>query len=403
MESRRPGRRPSQVRPRPPVGSRPRPVRARPAAPSTTRLSAHKSIERGPGAPILLRLLLVVGVVALVGGVVWVGSGGVGIVAAGINGAVDGLVTKLSTTPSPTPSPTEAVSDAPAITKPDQPYTNEDIIDITVTVPTSLAGKPDHSVRLWLAPEEEQPQVVAEGSIGPTPTVILPDVPLVKGKNPFFATIVGPSNESEPSPVVTWIQDKTKPPIQITSPKDKAVVNGDVVTITGKTQGGSAIAARNEATGRTVTGAAKNDGTFSLKVPIVAGTNGITLTVTDVAANAASKVVTVRKGSGKLTVSLTADKYRFRATRLPADVQFTVTVVDPDGRPLADVSALFTITIPGLEPIVSPELTTAGDGTAVFQTRIARGATPGNGLASVLVQTDEYGKRTDRQVLTISP
>jgi len=385
------------------VGSRPRPVRARPAAPSTTRLSAHKSIERGPGAPILLRLLLVVGVVALVGGVVWVGSGGVGIVAAGINGAVDGLVTKLSTTPSPTPSPTEAVSDAPAITKPDQPYTNEDIIDITVTVPTSLAGKPDHSVRLWLAPEEEQPQVVAEGSIGPTPTVILPDVPLVKGKNPFFATIVGPSNESEPSPVVTWIQDKTKPPIQITSPKDKAVVNGDVVTITGKTQGGSAIAARNEATGRTVTGAAKNDGTFSLKVPIVAGTNGITLTVTDVAANAASKVVTVRKGSGKLTVSLTADKYRFRATRLPADVQFTVTVVDPDGRPLANVSALFTITIPGLEPIVSPELTTAGDGTAVFQTRIARGATPGNGLASVLVQTDEYGKRTDRQVLTISP
>ena len=70
---------------------------------------------------------------------------------------------------------------------------------------------------------------------------------------------------------------------------------------------------------------------------------------------------------------------------------------------LGDATALFTITIPGLEPIVSPELTTAGDGTAVFQTRIARGATPGSGLASVLVQTDGYGRRTDRQVLTISP
>ena len=135
----------------------------------------------------------------------------------------------------------------------------------------------------------------------------------------------------------------------------------------------------------------------------MAGTNGITVTVTDLAANSDSKVVTVRKGNGKLTVSLTADRYRFRATRLPADVEFTVTVVDPDGRPLADVTALFTITVPGLEPIVSPELTTAGDGTAVFQTRIARGATPGSGLASVLVETDGFGKRTDRQVLTISP
>jgi hypothetical protein len=378
-------------------------VRARPVAPSPTRLAPLKAIERGPGAPIVLRLLLVVGVVALVGGVVWVGSGGVGLVAAGITGAVDGLVTKLTTTPSPTPSPTEPVSDAPAIAKPEQPYTNLDLIDVTISVPVSLAGKPDHSVRLWLAPEQEQPRMVAEGSIGPTPTVILPDVPLLKGKNPFFATIVGPSAESEPSPTVTWIQDKAKPTIQITSPKDNAVVNGDVATITGKTQGRSTLAARNEATGRTVTGTAKGDGTFSLKVPIVAGTNGITLTVTDLATNSDSMVVTVRKGNGKLTVSLTANAYRFRATRLPTDVQFTVTVVDPDGRPLAYVSSLFTITVPGLEPIVSPELTTAGDGTAVFQTRIARGATPGSGLASVLVQTDQYGKRTDRQVLTISP
>jgi len=345
----------------------------------------------------------VAGVVALMGGVVWVGSGGVGIVAAGITGAVDGLVTKLATTPSPTPSPTEPVSDAPAITTPEQPYTNQDLVDVTVTVPASLAGAAEHSVRLWLAPEEGQPRVVAEGSIGPTPTVILPDVPLVKGKNPFFATIVGPSNESDPSPTVTWIQDKAKPTIKITAPKDNQVVNGDVATITGKTQARSTLAARNEATGRTVTGTAKTDGTFSIKVPIVAGTNGITLTVTDPAANSDSKVVTVRKGNGKLTVSLTADAYRFRAKRLPANVEFTVTVVDPDGRPLGDATALFTITIPGLEPIVSPELTTAGDGTAVFQTRIARGATPGSGLASVLVQTDGYGRRTDRQVLTISP
>ena len=73
----------------------------------------------------------------------------------------------------------------------------------------------------------------------------------------------------------------------------------------------------------------------------------------------------------------------------------------PDGRRVAGASALFTVTIPGLEAIVSSELVTNRSGAATFTTSIPKGALPGSGLASVLVTTDDYGQTTDRQVLTV--
>jgi hypothetical protein len=68
---------------------------------------------------------------------------------------------------------------------------------------------------------------------------------------------------------------------------------------------------------------------------------------------------------------------------------------------LAGGTALFTISVPGLEAIVSRELTTDGNGQASFSTMIPAGATPGSGLATVLVAADGEDNTTDRQVLTI--
>jgi len=109
----------------------------------------------------------------------------------------------------------------------------------------------------------------------------------------------------------------------------------------------------------------------------------------------------VRKGSGKLLVALSGTVYRFKAAKLPKDATFTVVVTGPDGRPLAGASALFTVTVPGLEAIVSGEIQTDGNGAASFSVRIPKGALPGTGLASVLVTTTDSGTGTDRQVLTV--
>jgi hypothetical protein len=68
---------------------------------------------------------------------------------------------------------------------------------------------------------------------------------------------------------------------------------------------------------------------------------------------------------------------------------------------VSGATALFTVTVPGLEAIVSGEVATGKSGAATFTTRIPAGATRGSGLASVLVQTDDYGTGTDRQVLTV--
>jgi hypothetical protein len=82
-------------------------------------------------------------------------------------------------------------------------------------------------------------------------------------------------------------------------------------------------------------------------------------------------------------------------------VSFTVTVTGRDGKRLQGATVLFTVTVPGLEAIVSSELTTDANGTASFSTRVPKGAMAGTGLATVLVTTTDDGSATDRQVLTV--
>lgn len=371
-------------------------------APSGTRLAAHRKVARGPGLPLAARGILVVAVVVLIGAVALIGSQGIGPVVAGISKAVDGVVTRIGATPVP-PSPTPVpVSDAPVIVPPEEPYTRAETIDVAITVPRAVTGSTDHLVRLWVTLTDQEPTVVGESGIGITPTVVIPDIPLGRGRNLFHATIIGPSTESEPSEPVAWVLDRARPPITIGTPRvDGAVVNRSVLAVAGKTQARSTVVARNEANGVTASTKAANDGTFEVPVALAAGTNGITLRVTDPAGNTNTVVVTVIRGSGRVQATLSASAYRFRASRLPDAVEFSLTITDPDGRPMVDALVLFTITIPGLEPIVSSELPTGGDGIAVFATTIPRGATPGGGLVSVLVTTREFGTITDRQVLTI--
>lgn len=399
MQSRRTGR-PSQVRPRPPSTGRPLPARARPVAPSTTRLAAHRGVERRRGLPLVAQALLVLAIVALGASVLWAGSGGVGVLVSGLAGVVGGVVDEVTATPTPRATPV-AIVESPTVIPPEERYTRSESADVAVVVPPAVVGDPAYEVRLYIGLKDTPPELAAQVPVGRTSTVVLRDVPLSPGLNTVQATIVGPGGETDPSPVVEYVVDLSNPGITITSPTDGQVVNADTVTVTGKTQSRSAIVARNEANGATTTSDAAGDGTFEVAVPIAAGTNGITLTITDPAGNVSEETVSVRRGSGVLRAVLSGTAYRFRASSLPDDVRFTVAVTDPDGRPLPDALVLFTVTVPGLEAIVSAQLATAGDGTATFETRIAEGAMQGGGLVTVLVETQAYGTITDRQVLTI--
>jgi hypothetical protein len=339
--------------------------------------------------------------VALGASVLWVSSGGIGTILAGLGTAIGGAIDDVRATSSPSPTPVGVIPDAPVIVPPDKPHTNMDAVDVTVSVPSDVVGRDEYRVRLYVTIEDVEPVLVAEAAVGPTSLLTMPGVPLTKGRNDMTATIVGKAGESDPSSVVTYILDQTAPKVTISSPKEGAAISRDSVLVKGKTQAESMIVLRNDANGATATTQAGTDGLFEARIALGAGTNGITVTATDPAGNTGSSIVTVRRGSGTLTASLTASSYRLSVKSLPTNLELVVTVTDPDGRALGGATALFTVSIPGLETIVSSEVTTSGNGTAVFRTRIPKGAQVGSGLASVLVTTSEYGTTSDREPLTL--
>ena len=148
-------------------------------------------------------------------------------------------------------------------------------------------------------------------------------------------SIVGDGTESEPSAVVRYVLDNSKPKVTITSPKANAVVNGKSATIKGKTQAPvdahrpqrrptAAIDRRDRRRGRDV----------HAELPIATGQNTIDIVATDPAGNATDASLTVRRGYGKLTVVALGSPYQVPARHLPEGLRLTVSSTDPDGDPL---------------------------------------------------------------------
>jgi hypothetical protein len=397
MTSRRTSR-PTHVRPRPPSSGRPAPVKVRPRAPAPGRLSVHTPIQRSRGIPLVGRLALAVGVLAVAVGVLYVGAGGIGTVVGAVGSTFSDFVSGVTATPVPSPTPI-VTSDPPRVESPSEPYTNQESVDLIVTVPSSLAGDPDYRLRVYLALKDQAPAPIQEASLAATPQTIIP-VALTKGINDFSVTLVGPGGESESSPLVRWILDLTEPPIQLAAPKDGAIINRQAVTLEGRTQGRTTLIAKNQSTGDSVSGTAANDGTFALSLPITKGQNVLKITGTDPAGNVGASEIIVTRGSGKLRASLSASAYSISQARLPQTIQLTVNVDDPDGKPLEGAQATFVLTIPGVRPVTG-NATTDANGRAVFETTIPAGADRGGGGAAVNVQTAEFGRTSDETPITI--
>jgi hypothetical protein len=389
----------THVRPRPPSTGRPAPVKVKPRAPGPTRLAGHRPIQRGRGLPLIVRLGLIAAVIALCGGVLYVGIKGVGVVVGGIGSTVTGFIAGVTSTP--TPAPTVVVtSGAPSIQQPTEPYTSEATVDLVVTVPSGLAGDPDHRIRVYLTLPDQNPAALQEAALAEGARNVIP-VQLENGINDFSVTIVGTDGtESDSSAVVRYVFDNVAPKITVTSPKNNAVVNGKAVTLTGKTQARTTLLARNDANGSSIAGTAETDGTFKLSLALATGVNKITISGTDPAGNTSEMSINVRRGSGKLTAALTASTYQIKRSKLPEPVTLFATVTDPDGRPLADTDVTFTLSMPGI-PTVTIDRKTDADGTASFKTTIPKGATLGQGSATVLVTSATFGSTEDFTVITI--
>ena len=397
MATRR-GARPNHVRPRPPSGGRPTPAKARPRAPAAGRIAVYSPVRRSRGIPVVGRAALGIGVVVVALLVLYVGAGGVSIVANALGSTISSFVQGVTATPVPSTTPV-TVADAPTIESPAEPYTNQNQADLAVTVPSRLAGDPAYVVRVYLALKDQSPTPIDERPLAATPRMVIP-VTLTKGINDFSVTLVGPGGESEKSPLVRWVLDVDPPVIKLSSPKDGAMINRKAVVLEGRTQGRSTLSARNLKTDESIGGTAAPDGTFALSLPIASGSNVIRFTATDPAGNTRTQELTVRRGSGELRASLSMSLYSISQKKLPAEIRLFALVDDPDGRPLEGARVTFTLSVPGIKTVTGDAVTDA-NGQASFATRIPKGADRGGGTAGVLVRTADFGRTTDETIITI--
>ena len=346
-----------------------------------------------------MQIALVFGVVFLGALILYIGIGGLGMVARGVSSTLGGFVSNVTSTPSPKAT-LAVVSDSPTLAQPAEPYTSQSTTDLVITVPPGLKGSTDSRIKIYLTLPGQPPTAIAEVQIANAPQTVVP-VDLTKGINDFYVSIVGPGGESAPSGTARYVFDNTPPKITISSPKNNAIVNGKAVTINGKTQARTTLLARNTANQSSIAGTAGADGTFTISLALAPGTNKIIIDGTDPAGNQAEATLTVKRGAGKLTASLSASTYRIRRSQLPMPVTLSVTVTNPDGKVVAGATVTFTLSMPGI-PTVTLDATTDGNGKASFTTTVPKGAAVGQGSATVLVTTDAYGSTQDFTVITIT-
>ncbi len=387
----------SHVRPRPPSSGRAtQPVKV--AAPDRRRVRQHRGLDaRRQRAPLATRTLLALSVVLLAGAAFVAASGGIGPVLSTLGGGFTAAFDRLTATPLPT-STQLLPTDAPRIASPAQPFTGNAQVELQVTLPAEVVGDPTARVRIYLALEGLEAVPVVDKAVGPTTGMTIP-FELTPGRNDISATLFRGTDESEPSPTVTWILDTEKPKIAVSSPKNNAVIDRIEVTVRGSTQAGTALVARNAGNGTSIASIAAKDGTFEFGMILAPGTNEITITGTDPAGNVGEKTLTVLQGSEEMGARLTASSYRISVSKHPASLQLVVLVTDPSGKPLVGAQAFFTLQIPGLGPI-SNELLTGADGRALFTTPLVGELERGTGVGTVLVTHDDFGHSTDRVTLT---
>jgi hypothetical protein len=391
----------SQVRRRPPSTGRPAPVRGRPRAPvagSAWRTPPPRRVERRAGLTVFVKILLGFAVIAFSAAIVLAGTGLLSRAVSGIGTSLAGFIGQ---TEAPTAAPSAVpLPDAPVFAMPQTTSTAEDTIDLSGSVPASVAGRSGYTVIVSGGLRGETPADLASVPVGPTTVFGVEKVPLKVGVNELTARIEGPAGDSPEGPQILVIVDRKPPTVKIVTPEDGATVNGSAVKVTGKTQGNSNLLARNETTGQRISGLAKPDGTFELKVGINAGKNEISLQSTDPAGNVTTKTFTVVGGAGKQKASLAASARKINVSSLPSKMTFTAIVLDPDGKRLPGASVTFSVSVPGI-PTLTKDTKTGSDGRAVFTTTIPEGATAGQALATALVTTDTNGDTSAQLTFTI--
>jgi Glucodextranase, domain B len=324
-------------------------------------------------------------VLAALGGAIILAAGGVG-----GNKSVAPLVSPsahtsgVGRTPRPLPSPPTV---APRISTPKVPLISTRTITLRVTVPepgTSMSGLELHVYR--------NSKLLASQKVTGVGRLKVTNVPLRRGANKLTATIANGGGEGPRSAIVTITLDDQPPKVSVKSPRTNTTLNQSHVTITGRTEDGLSVSARNLTSDARETADADASGAYSLDLGLAPGRNVITVSSRDAAGNRGSASLVVIRGDGRLAANLELSHRKFRLKSLPRTMNARVTVLDVNGRPVDGATVVFSIAAPG-QLTYNHASTTQGDGTARWSgIQLTKSkAIAGDGFVAVQVTTPDGG------------
>lgn len=260
------------------------------------------------------------------------------------------FITSIGGNSSPTPPPASVEPGRPTLSEPSDPITAAATITVSGTLPQDLLDKGDAIIRIIITRDDGSVITGAEINMPKTAGFDVAQIPLSAGTNVIEAVVVVNGVEGTRSAPITIVRDTTAPSLTITAPTPGEIMNGDAVTVTGKTDKDIDVQVRNETTGTIESGRSTTKGAYSIGITLRDGTNVLTVTATDGAGNQTSKSVEISTSASVGQISIILNPGTIILSKKPIQFRITATATDSTGAPAANVQVCMYVTAPNSSP-----------------------------------------------------
>lgn len=276
------------------------------------------------------------------------------------------LLTSNSTNASPTPPPASLEPGRPTLSAPSDPITAAATTTVIGTLPQDLLNQGDALIRIIITRDDGSVITGAEIKMPKTPGFTITQIPLAAGTNVIVAAVVVNGVEGTHSAPITVIRDTVAPALTVTAPTPGEIMNGDLVTVTGKTDKDIDVQVRNETTSTIVNGRSTAKGLFSIDTMLRNGTNVLTIIATDGAGNQTTASVEISTSASVGRVTIVLNPGTIILSTKPIAFRITATATDSTGTPAANVQVCMYVMADGAPPSSSVCVTSDVNGRAAW-------------------------------------
>ena len=260
------------------------------------------------------------------------------------------LLTSNGSNASPTPPPASLEPGRPTLSTPTDPITAAATTTVIGTLPQDLLNQGDALIRIIITRDDGSVITGAEIKMPKTAGFSITQIPLSAGTNVIVAAVVVNGVEGTRSAPITVVRDTIAPALTVTAPTPGQIMNGDLVTVTGKTDKDIDVQVRNETTSTIVNGRSTAKGLFSIDTMLRNGTNVLTIIATDGAGNQTTASVEISTSALVGRVTIVLNPGTIILSTKPIAFRITATATDSTGTPAANVQVCMYVTADGLRP-----------------------------------------------------